>query len=403
MADRVSTARLRAGIVGLEHFHVTGWVVTLEQLRDRIEIVALYDPDPELGRRLAPRHHDPDLPPALDPAYRALPFETDLGRLIERHHLDLALVTLPPIAAPAAIEQLARAGVHLLVDKPGARTAGEAARAFAAARTAGVKVAVALTKRYGRGWQEARALVASGRLGRLLSTEAIFVASSVRVRDPANQIFSRAQSGGGVLHWLGIHDLDALLWLTGDRIAEVQAMAGTVGGEAIDVEDTISLSLRFAGGAIGTVHYAYALPRPAGEGYLALRGSGGSVTIRPNGDLTWLGPGNPSDPVTVQETRYTTRDVPGYGAAGVAIVEDLLRAIAEDRDPLATGEDITEALRIVDAAYEAAASGCRVRLPGWTGRAVGRGQDAGGSGQKAVDRRIATGGGPAGSTREGDG
>jgi predicted dehydrogenase len=350
------------GIVGLEHYHVTGWVESFEQLPDRVDIVALFDPDPELGRRLAPRHHDPSLQPALDPAYRALPFEANLNELIARHRLDLALVTLPPVAAPAAIEVLARAGVHILVDKPGARTASEAERAFGVARAAGVKVAVGFTKRYGRGWQDAQAMVASGRLGRLLSTEAIFVTSSVRVRDPANQIFSRAKSGGGVLHWLGIHDLDALLWLTGDRVEEVQAMAGTVGGEAIDVEDVISLSLRYAGGAIGTVHYAYALPRPTGEGYVALRGSNGSVKVTPGGDLTWIGPGNAADPVTIQESKYTMRSVPGYGALGVTIVDDLLRAIEEDRDPLATGEHITAALRIVDAAYEAAKTGRRVRV-----------------------------------------
>jgi predicted dehydrogenase len=355
-------SKLRVGIVGLEHFHVTGWVESLEQLRDRVEIVALYDSDPELGRRLAPRHSDPHLSAALDPSYRALPFETDLGELIGRHRLDLAMVTLPPVAAPAAIEQLARAGIHLLIDKPAARTAAEAERAFGVARAAGVKVAVALTKRFGRGWQDARAMVESGRLGRLFSTEAIFVTSSVRVRHPENQIFSREKSGGGVLHWLGIHDLDILLWLTGERVVEVQAMAGTVNGEAIDVEDVISLALRYESGAIGTVHYAYALPRPAGEGYLALRGSGGSVKITPSGDVTWIGPGSVADPVTDQEINYTTRTFPGYGAGGVAIIDDLVRAIEEDREPFVTGEHVTEALRIIDAAYQAAESGQRVRV-----------------------------------------
>ena len=37
--------------------------------------------------------------------------------------------------------------------------------------------------------------------------------------------------------------------------------------DAIDVEDTISIAFRLAGGAIGTMHFAYALPRPGGEGY----------------------------------------------------------------------------------------------------------------------------------------
>jgi predicted dehydrogenase len=357
-------ARLRVGIVGLEHYHVTGWVESLEQFPDQLEIAVLYDPNPALGERLAPTHHDPHLSPALDSRYRAVPFVTDLEALIRDHRPDLALVTLPNNAAPAAIERLARAGIHLLVDKPAARTAAEAERAFAAAHAAGVKVAVGLTKRYGRGWQDARQMVTSGRLGKLLSTEAIFVTSSVRVRDPANQIFDRERSGGGVLHWLGVHDLDMLLWLTGDRIVEVQAVAGTVSGEPIEVEDVISLAVRYASGAIGTVHYAYALPRPMGEGYLALRGSSGSVKILPNGNLSWIGPGSVTDPVTAQETTYTTASFRGYGPGGVAIIADLLAAIAEDRDPLAPGEALVKALRIIDAAYESARAGTRVRVRG---------------------------------------
>jgi predicted dehydrogenase len=350
------------GVVGLEHYHVTGWVESIEQFPDQIEIVALYDPNPALGERLAPAHHDPNLSQALAPSYRQLPFTTDLDDLIRRHRLDLALVTLPPATAPAAIATLARAGIHLLIDKPAARTAAEAEAAFAVVRETGVKAAVGLTKRLGPGWQAARAMVESGRLGRLFAAEAIFATSSVRVRDPRNQIFSRALSGGGVLHWLGVHDLDLLLWLTGDQVVEVQAMAGTVNGEPIDVEDVISLALRFASGAIGTVHYAYVLPRPGSDGYVALRGSGGSIKITPTGNVTWIGPGSAIEPVMVEELTYSVAKLPGYGTAGAALVDDLLHAIEEDRDPLANGAHVTEALRIIDAAYRAAETGTRVKV-----------------------------------------
>ena len=352
----------RVAVVGLNHYHVTGWVESLGELTGRVEVVALHDPDPRRGELLAPDHADPHLSQTL-PAWAAdVPFDSDLARLIREHKPDVALVTLPNADAPAAVERLAAANVHVLVDKPLARTAAEAQRAASAARSAGVKLAVALTRRHGRGWQDAAALISAGRLGRLLSSEAIFVTSSVAVRDPDNLIFDHAAMGGGVLHWLGVHDLDLLLWLSGEPIVEVQAMAGTVGSDLLDVEDVISMAVRYASGAIGTVHYAYALPRPGGEGYLALRGSRGSIRIQPDGTLAWLGPGDASDPVITQQTTYETRRVPGYGAVGVVIIDDLLRAIEEDRDPLATGEHVTQALRVIDAAYDSARSGARVRL-----------------------------------------
>ena len=205
-------------------------------------------------------------------------------------------------------------------------------------------------------------MIQGGRLGKLLTTEAIFTTSQVRVRKPSNLIFDRELSGGGILHWLGVHDIDQLLWQTGEPIVEVQALTGNVGGEAIEVEDAISVGLRYASGALGTIHYAYALPRTASDGYLAFRGLNGSIKLAPDGTLTWLGGGTHLDPVTNQETVYTNRTVPGYGATGAAVIEDLVLAISENRDPLATGEDVTQALRVIDACYEAARTGQRVRL-----------------------------------------
>ncbi len=352
--------RWRAIVAGLNHYHVTGWVESLGALGDRVEVVGRHDPDPARESATGPDHVDPSLVPTFPESMASTPFDTDLDRLIRETRPDFALITLPNSLAPAAIETCARHGVHVLVDKPGARTAAEAERAFGAARDAGIKVAVGLSRRYGRGWQEVAALRESGRLGRLLSTEAIFVTSSVAVRDPANRIFRRDEMGGGILHWLGIHDLDELLWLTGDRIVEVQAMTGTVGDPSIDVEDVVSASVRYASGAIGTIHHAYALPRPGGEGWVGLRGTHGSVTIQPNGNWSWMGSATPLEPVRGQQVTYDLAPSTGYGATGVVVIDDLLRAIEEDRQPLATGQHIIDALRVIDAMYQAATSGQRV-------------------------------------------
>lgn len=354
--------RWRAIVVGLNHYHVTGWVGSLGQLGDRVEVVGRHDPDLARESAPGPDHVDPNLAPLFPDSIAGTPFDTDLDRLIRETRPDVALITLPNSLAPAAIETCARHGVHVLVDKPGARTAAEAERTFGLARDAGIKVAVGLSRRYGRGWQEVATLRESGRLGRLLSTEAIFVTSSVAVRDPANRIFRRDEMGGGILHWLGIHDLDELLWLTGDRIVEVQAMAGTIGDPSIDVEDVVSASVRYESGAIGTLHHAYALPRPGGEGWVGIRGTRGSVTIRPSGDWSWMGGASPLEPVRGQHVTYDPAPSTGYGATGVVVIADLLAAIEEDRQPLATGQHIIDALRVIDAIYAAAETGQRVRV-----------------------------------------
>jgi predicted dehydrogenase len=337
-------------------------VESLAQFSDRIEIVGRYDPDPDRERLPGPDHADPHLSRQFPAWFSDVPYYSELDRLVSGQRPDLALVTLLNALAPDAIERLARSGVHMLVDKPGARTASEARPAFTTARQAGVKVAVGLTRRYGRPWQDAAAAVRSGRLGRLLAAEAIFTTSSVAVRDPSNAIFSRELMGGGILHWLGIHDIDLLLWMAGEPIVEVQAMATNTSHTRIDVEDTISVAFRFAGGALGTMHFAYALPRTGGEGYLALRGSATSVRIDPGGTTTWIGPGDSHDPVLTQTTSVEMAGASGYGSVGNRIIDNLLAAIEEDRDPLATGDQIVRALEVVDAIYEATRTGARVRV-----------------------------------------
>ena len=354
--------RLRVGVVGLAHYHVTGWVETFEGFDEELEIVALYDQDPERARTLAPTHHDPALRPGLGEAYRDLPVESTLDGLVARHRLDLAIVTLPNVDAPAAIEHLAGAGIHMLIDKPAARSAAEARRAFAAVQGSGVRAVVGLTRRYSPSARLARELVATGRLGRLVSAEAIFATSSVRVRDPRNPLFDPALSGGGILTWLGIHDLDSLLWLTGEPVVEVGAMAGSVGAPDLGVEDVISVALRFAGGAVGTLHHAYALPARGYRSRLAVRGLDGSVELGLEEELVLLTASGSAGQLREERTAFDVPSAPGYGAAGRAAVQDLLDAIRDGREPEANGEALIRALELIDAAYESARTGRRVRL-----------------------------------------
>ena len=353
--------RLRVGVVGLAHYHVTGWVETLEGFPDDLDIVALYDPDPERGRTLAPLHHDPSLRPALGDRYRGIPFETRLDDLIDRHDLDLALVTLPNADAPAAIARLAAAGIHLLVDKPAARSAGELRDAAAVVAASDVRSVVGLTRRYAPAARAARAVVAEGRLGRLVAAEAVFATSSVAVRDPANSLFDPVASGGGILSWLGIHDIDALLWLSGEPIVEVAAMTGAVGYPGLAVEDVASVAVRFAGGAVGTIGHAYALPARGYRGHLALRGLDASIELGLADDLVLLTRGADG---ALDESRqdFSEGPVGGYGAGGRAAVVDLLGAIDEGRATEAPIEILVRALEVIDAAYEAARTGHHVRL-----------------------------------------
>ncbi|MCO5220344.1 MAG: Gfo/Idh/MocA family oxidoreductase [Thermomicrobiales bacterium] len=356
------TASLRTVVAGLEHYHVTGWAETLGLFPDRIEVVGRFDPDSTRADRDRPAFVDPHLPESFPAWFQQVPFYADLDRMLRDTRPDLAMVTLPNRIAPDAIVALTQAGCHVITDKPGALDAAGAGRAVDAARANGVKLAVAFTRRYGRPWQQVASEIARGRLGHILSSEAIFVTSSIPVRDPANPIFDREAMGGGILHWLGIHDIDLIQWLSGESIISVQAMAATMSASAVNVEDTISIQFRLSGGAVGTMHFAYALPRPGGAGSFALRGTDAAVTIDAAGTTEWIGPGSIANPLQSEQLTSDVVRLPGYGSAGAAIVSDMLDAIARDRGPLDPGENARDALRVVDAAYESARTGRAVDI-----------------------------------------
>ena len=198
--------------------------------------------------------------------------------------------------------------------------------------------------------QEMVARVASGRL---LSAEALFTTSSVAVRDPANHLFSSERHGHGILHWLGCHWVDALLWVSGEPIVEVQAMTANVLGENIDVEDAISVAFRFAGGGLGTMHFVNAFPRPEFRrlSRVPRRQRVGQGGHERDADDPWARARG--------RTRSGSRSIPtstwspaATWPSSVVAINALVRAVREDT-PVPVGlDDMARALEVIDAAYQ---------------------------------------------------
>ena len=292
-----------------------------------------------------------------------MPFETDLDRLIDRHALDIAVVTLPNADAPAVIARLAAANVHLLIDKPGARSAAELRPAAAAIEAAGVRAVVGLTRRYVPAARAARRTrsrpeASGGSSPRRRASRP----RPWRVHDPANLLFDQIRAAAASSAGRGPRcRCTALAQRRADH--QVMAMTGSVGLAGLAVEDVASVSVRFAGGAVGTIQGGYDLPAPAYRGRLALRGLDGSVELGSADDLVVLGRAADG---RLTETRQAFAVAPaaGYGAQGRAAVGDLLGAIRDGRETEAPIEALVRALAVIDAAYGSARTGRLVRLDG---------------------------------------
>jgi predicted dehydrogenase len=215
-----------AGLIGREH-------ANLIQRNPRLELAAVADIS-EAGAALAAEH--------------GARYFSDMCEMLDAIKPDGAIIALPNAlhveAALACIER----GIPSLVEKPVADTLGAASRLTEAAERFGVPVLVGHQRRHSPDIAKARQLVQDGALGRLVAVNAMWMTDK-----PTNYFDAawRREPGGGPLLINLIHDIDCLRFICGD-IDSVMAFSSNA-VRSFEVEDTASVSVRFAGGALGTL------------------------------------------------------------------------------------------------------------------------------------------------------
>ena len=201
-------------------------------------------------------HPDVSLAGIADPsdAGRALaeslgaPWAADHRSALERFQPQGAIVATPNAThVPVAMDCLAQ-GVAALVEKPVADTVAEAQALVDAQARSGVPVLVGHHRRHNPINRRAREIVASGRLGRIVTANVMATFFKPEAYFEADW---RRQPGGGPVLINLIHEIDQLRFLCGE-ITQVQAISSNaVRGFA--VEDSAAALLRFENGALGTV------------------------------------------------------------------------------------------------------------------------------------------------------
>ena len=337
------------------------YLETLEAL-DEVSGVVFVDPDEATRVSMSQRTRK------LRAAY------ADLEVALTRPDVSHVLVALPNASTPGALVQVIEAGKSVFTEKPAARSVADFAPVLSTLWRRPVPFAVAYLNRGAPAIVKARELYRAGAIGRLLSVELRMVTTQVGMRNPESWLFHREQAGGGILAWLACHWLDACRYVTGEDIVRVQAEVATLGGEAIDVEDTAVLAFRTSGGAVGSLHAGYLLAlgnpgyRAAGhdisfilrgtEGviqYSVARGLDASPLILESRAPRWRS-------ASRRSFQLTPTPSPGYGGfAGLDFFRQFLAAGPGDPTP-ADAVDALRVLEILDAAYASAASGCAVEV-----------------------------------------
>jgi predicted dehydrogenase len=160
-------------------------------------------------------------------------------------HLDVAI--------PAA-----QMGCHLFLEKPISHTLDRIDELKEAVLHGGGKVLVGFQFRFHPGLQQVGRLLNDGAIGRLLSVHAHwgeYLPGWHPWEDYRQGYSARLDLGGGVVLTL-CHPLDYLRWLVGE-VSALWAFTGKLGDLELQVEDTAEIGLRFASGALGSIHLDY--------------------------------------------------------------------------------------------------------------------------------------------------
>lgn len=305
--------------------------------------------------------------------------DPNLDTMIARGGIDAVVLCTPhPLHADQAIAA-ARAGIHVVVEKPMALDPADAERMIAAATEAGVVLSVISQRRWYEPVQRVKAAIVGGRIG----APGLAEVEVLGWRGPEYFAMdawrgTAAGEGGGVLVNQAVHQLDLICWLLGPAV-EIDGWTANVNHPEIEVEDSAIAIVRFQSGALATVMVSNS-QKPGLYARIHVHGtSGASVGVETDGGSMFVaGLSLPSAPrndlwtipgeeglldAWLEADRAALEDVDIASHHHELQLRDIVAAIRDGRRPAVTGEDGLLAVDLMAGIYRAAREGGRVTLP----------------------------------------
>ena len=272
--------------------------------------------------------------------------------MLEAEEIDAVSVCLPNyLHAPVSIAAL-NAGCHVLCEKPMATSREEAEEMIKAAKANDKKLMIAHNQRFVSSHQRARALIASGEVGKIYSFRTAFGHGgpegwSADGKD--SWFFRKEEAFIGAMGDLGVHKADLLRYLLGEEFVEVAGFIETSAKENTDVDDNAVCILKSESGIIGTLAASWA--------YTA-REDNSTIIYRENATLRLE-----DDPDYSLVVQYKNGEVVKYelgaiqsndsgGQTTTHTINHFVDAILQDTEPLINGEEGMKSLEVILGALE---------------------------------------------------
>ncbi len=294
----------------------------------------------------------------------------NLDDLLANEKIDIVTIGTPSGAHMEPAVAAAKAGKHVIVEKPLEITLKRCDAIIAACQKNRVKLSAIFPSRFHDACRDLKRAVDLGRFGQLSLGDAYVKWFRTQAYyDSGAWRGTWELDGGGALMNQAIHSVDLLAWLMGP-IVEVQAQTATLAHARIEVEDTAVATLRFANGALGVIEASTA----AFPGYLKrieINGSEGSAVLEEEDLVRWDFAKALKRDEAIREQMLKRRSTGGGAADPSAIghhghtrpFADIIKASRTAGRPNVDGAEGRRSVEIILAIYKSAESGRPVSLP----------------------------------------
>ena len=326
-------------------------------VNNQLEIVAVCDVLPEAMETLLAKH-------GLEKD-ASIQRYTDYKQMLAEHP-DLQLISIATesgIHARIALDCI-DAGVNIIIEKPMAMSMADAEEIIRRSEEKGVKVSACHQNRFNVAVQETRRALEAGRFGKLSH-------GSIHVRWNRNRGYydqapwrgTWAQDGGCLMNQC-IHGIDLLRWMMGDEVEEVYGVTKQQFHDYLECEDIGMAVVKFKNGAVGTIEGTTNVYPKNLEETLYLFGETGTVKIggtSTNNIDVWDFADEGEADAKNKGLQEATSNV--YGNGHTSLFADVIDAIEHDRKPYVDAVAGRNALEMILAIYQSAATGKPVKLP----------------------------------------
>ncbi len=330
--------KIRYAAVGLGYISQVALLPAFAHAKKNSELTALVSGDAEKLKELSKQY-------GVKRTYSYEQYEECLNS----GEVDAVYIGLPNHMHRDYSVRAARAGVHILCEKPMAVSEEDCEVMIAEAKDNGVKLMIAYRLHFEEANLKAIELVQSGKLGEIRLFNSTFT-QQVKEGD----IRVRRETGGGTLYDIGIYCINAARYLFRAEPTEVFAVTANNGEERFrEVEEMASVVLRFPGDRLASFTCSFST---ASVSTYRVVGPRGDLRLDPAYDFV----GDLKHYLTIgektKETKYSSRD---QFAPQLLYFSD---CVLNDKEPEPSGEEGLADVRIIRALYRSAQSGQPVRL-----------------------------------------